>query len=691
MADELSIPGVTDKYKTNDLVNALMEVEKKPLYREQEQVEKYKTQQDAWRGVNQKISSLKESAKTLYSFENPFNNKLTESTDERAVTADADRDAEYGSFKIDVEKEATTDRFLSGNIDKDLKVEPGKYIYGVGSKTIEFNWKGGKITDFVKALNRRGTDLIKASLIGISSSKKSLLIEGLKTGNENKLVFKEQALAFAKQIDMVSDAKNDTKALAASASDFLVPSTNDAQAQENMPALSKDNVTSDGNTITIPARGGVEIPIPAGLNENGHQRLEFTFKASEVQDITQGLNDALSNPVLPDPGTVSYGGITLVNDQSETALEAQKALSLENLEPVTDNQFIFLKNKDGSETQIDISALPRNPETGEVTVAISLDEYPDAESLIIRNANTGKEVTMSMPQSYDASKNQGFAPNHAVSTAEDAIIKYEGITLTRPSNDIDDVVPNLTLHIHGKTDKTATITVNPDTESAKNALITFVGKYNQVMSELNILTTRKPEIIAELDYLTEEEQEAATKKLGMFQGDFTLTNGRTSFQRIVSSNYNYADTAEVTMLSQIGISTNASRGTSGYNASQMRGYLEVDEKKLDAMLKTNLDDVKHLFGYDSDGDMIVDDGIGYQLDKQSSSWTQVGGILATKISSLDTQIENSNKKISKLETQLDEKEANLKQKYANMEGTVNSLDSQRKSLSNFANQGNNRN
>ena len=145
------------------------------------------------------------------------------------------------------------------------------------------------------------------------------------------------------------------------------------------------------------------------------------------------------------------------------------------------------------------------------------------------------------------------------------------------------------------------------------------------------------------------------------------------------------------MLSQIGISTNASRGTSGYNASQMRGYLEVDEKKLDAMLKTNLDDVKHLFGYDSDGDMIVDDGIGYQLDKQSSSWTQVGGILATKISSLDTQIENSNKKISKLETQLDEKEANLKQKYANMEGTVNSLDSQRKSLSNFANQGNNRN
>ena len=58
MADGISIPGVTDKYKTNDLVEALMETERIPLKREQAQLEKYEEHQGAWRDVNQKISTL---------------------------------------------------------------------------------------------------------------------------------------------------------------------------------------------------------------------------------------------------------------------------------------------------------------------------------------------------------------------------------------------------------------------------------------------------------------------------------------------------------------------------------------------------------------------------------------------------------------------------------------------------------
>ena len=38
----------------------------------------------------------------LYSFENPFNNKISSSTEENAITAEATRSAELQSFKIDV-------------------------------------------------------------------------------------------------------------------------------------------------------------------------------------------------------------------------------------------------------------------------------------------------------------------------------------------------------------------------------------------------------------------------------------------------------------------------------------------------------------------------------------------------------------------------------------------------------------
>ena len=43
MAD-ISIPGVSDKYKTNDYIEALMQKEKVPLNHEQESLDRYKEQ-----------------------------------------------------------------------------------------------------------------------------------------------------------------------------------------------------------------------------------------------------------------------------------------------------------------------------------------------------------------------------------------------------------------------------------------------------------------------------------------------------------------------------------------------------------------------------------------------------------------------------------------------------------------------
>ena len=57
MAD-ISIPGVSDKYKTNDYIEALMKKERLPLTREQETLDRYKEQQSAWNGINQKMTSL---------------------------------------------------------------------------------------------------------------------------------------------------------------------------------------------------------------------------------------------------------------------------------------------------------------------------------------------------------------------------------------------------------------------------------------------------------------------------------------------------------------------------------------------------------------------------------------------------------------------------------------------------------
>lgn len=690
MAD-ISIPGVSDKYKTNDYIQALMQKERIPLNHEQESLDRYKEQQSAWRDVNSLMSSLRTSTKNLYSFENPFNNKLATSSEENAVTADADRDASYETFKIDVIQEAKADRFLSSELDKTSSVPKGKYTFQVADKTITFNWKGGKLTDFITSLNKRASNTLKLSLVGVNNSKSSLLVESLKTGYDSRLIFKDDALKYALENKIVEKNKKDVTEIGLSLEEFENPPEETKLPeveQTGLPSMTTAQLVKDeeSNKIVIPPRSGYSIKIADEFKAVDSERLEFTFSTGETEDITEALNILrTTRPELPEAGIATFETITIENEQSETNLPP---IPSEPLVPVTDAADFYVHNTDGSEVKIDTDKFAKDETTGEITVGINLREYPDIESFVVRNRNTGTQITLSPVSLYDEKKNLGYTAVNPISEAGDAVIKYEGIAITRPENKIDDVIPHVTLNIKQPTEKTAVIEISPDKDSAKNALIDFVGKYNQMLAEINILSENKPEIISELDYLSDSEREAEEKKLGMFQGDFSLTNGKSSMRNIVTASYKWSETAGITMLNQIGISSRASGNSGGaYNASQMRGYLEIDEKKLDSSLENDLDQIKNLFGYDSDGDLIIDSGIGYALDRQLTAWVQSGGIIATKNRNLDTQIKSSESKIKKLETQLASKEADLRSKYGQMEGTLNSLNAQSNTISSFANNG----
>ena len=685
----LNIPGVTDQYNTNDTVEKLMKIERVPLTREQNQLESLKTEKNAWRDVNSKLSSLRDNTKTLYSFENPFNSKLTSSSEEYAVTAEANRSASIQSFKVDVLQAASSDRFLSDELENDFKVPTGTYTYKVGEKQITFNWKGGSLKDFAAAINKRGNNIIKASIIGASAGKKSLLIEAVPTGKENRLIFEDDAKTFAFDSGMVDKIKSETQTFASSQNEILPVNKIEYDEPAYMPVLSltKTKFDEENQNATVEPRGAYQVKIPEKILRDQSLHLQFTVAQKETEDITPAINQTLLQPELPDAGSAEFGGIVINNNESDTNLNLPKEPPAP-LEPVLTNSVLYAVMEDGSEKEI-----PYTPaEEGKAAqIDIKLAEYPGIKALAVRNLNTGTTLEVSSIFALDPVKDLGYGPKHPVSTADDAIIKYEGITITRPSNKIDDVVPEITLNVHDKTEKTATIAVKPDVDSSKNAIIEFVGKYNQAVAELNILSQNKPEIIEELDYLTKDEQEAEQKKLGLFQSDFSLTNIKSNMAATISARYMFSDSAEITMLSQMGIATNAGGYSGGYSQSKLRGYLEIDEKKLDDALANHLDDIKMLFGYDSDGDLIVDTGIAYKLDKQISAYTQTGGILAMKTSSLDSKIKSSETKITKLESQMEKKEAELRSKYSQMEGSLNSLEAQQNTISNFTKQQQNQN
>ena len=320
-----------------------------------------------------------------------------------------------------------------------------------------------------------------------------------------------------------------------------------------------------------------------------------------------------------------------------------------------------------------------------LAVTVPLAEYGDVDALIVHNRNTDKTVTLSNIRIFDPKAAGDYVPVNPVSVAQDSVMKYEGISIKRETNEISDLVPGVTINLHEATGKTETVRIKPDTETAKESIIEFVGKYNRAMAEINILTQNKPEVITEIQYFTSDEKKAETEKLGLMLGDTTLNGVKASMQRITSNAYKTAGDAGYTMLSELGISTRATAGA-GVDTARLRGYLEIDEKKLDDALENHMDYVKALFGYDSDGDLIVDSGVGRQLDSILTPYTQTGGIFAMRTSGLGTKIDTTEKKIAQLDAQLADNEADLKAKYGQMEGTLSSLQSQSNAISNFSKQ-----
>lgn len=314
-----------------------------------------------------------------------------------------------------------------------------------------------------------------------------------------------------------------------------------------------------------------------------------------------------------------------------------------------------------------------------------MSEYGDIAGIAVQNTNTDKAAVLSNIRIYDPKATGDYIPVNPVSQAQEAVLNFEGIPVKRSTNKIDDLIPGVTLQLEDKTDKKETIAVKPDIEAAKNAIIEFVAKYNRLLAEINIVTSNQHTVIDELEYFTDDERKTAEENLGKLFGDTTLSALKNSLRQIVSNVYRKNADTDIRSLAQIGISTKSDT-SSGVNESRLRGYLEIDEKKLDEALKTSMEDVRYLFGYDTDNDVLIDDGVAFQVFKQIDPYVQRGGIFSTRTNGLTAQIKTSKDKIARYDKELEKKEQALRQKYGNMDGSLRSLQKQSDMISNFSKQ-----
>lgn len=330
-------------------------------------------------------------------------------------------------------------------------------------------------------------------------------------------------------------------------------------------------------------------PVDAKLKTNSTRQTDLstiTSLASTLKSSTSALADEVSylqrtTTVSNDAVSVTASGGTNVQDfklrvntlakqdiyQSSSFASKTSAFASTNdtlTFRIDDIDYNF--SVSASTTISDLADMINDKLDGKVTASILNTGGTNPYRLIIKSDKTGADNAITITSGNAATLTSlGYdnVANH-LQTATDANFTYNGVSVTRSSNTIDDLMVGVTItlnEVQESTESTA-VSIKQDWSDVKEQLTTLVGAYNDLMSNLNSATK----------YNNEE------KTAGIFQGVSQLTTFSASIrQQLLSID------EEGRSLVDYGIKLNDS------------GSLEFDEEIFDKKVKASPTDVEDYF------------------------------------------------------------------------------------------------
>jgi flagellar hook-associated protein 2 len=654
---DVFVPGLSSRFNTDKLVEDMMRLERVPRDRAENNLNSLESQRSWWQDVSRRITALRDSSRALFSFQNPFTGRAAFSSDDSVITATTTREAAEQESSFVVRQLAQADRFLSSPMSQDTQIDAGNYAFTVGANEINVNFAGGTIQEFADAVSRQGGSSLRASLMTVQPGTRSLMIESRVTGAENRLGFSGDSQNLALQLGIIGNAESST---------VQIPF--DENTVKNSSDRAQIAVTE--GTVALPALSSAQVPLNINVAQGSPLVLRLET-ATVLAPEEQEENAPPPGPDVPSSGSVTHAGITVYNQPSSAPMPEWMPPSAGPR--VDDLGVLSLVFSDGTS-----AALPAITDSEDFSQReYSLAEIAGGKTIValnMGNASTNRDVMLRSAVVLDPNApDSGMRPLNAVSTAQDAVIAMDGIEMRRPTNVMDDIIPGVTITARNVSDRPVRLNVQPDREVIKDSIITMVGNYNRLMAEINVLTRTDPTIVNELTYLSEDEAQQMMERLGAFSSDSSLGNLRNSLMRTVSAPYPTDAGRDLALLSQIGISTNAQR-TGGIDQSRLRGYLEIDEVALDAAIENNLPAVRQLFGSNSEGGLLINTGVAFNIDSIGRPFVETGGIISIKTGTIDSRIRQDTQRIATLDRQLASKESALRVQFAQMEQAFSQME-----------------
>lgn len=227
-----------------------------------------------------------------------------------------------------------------------------------------------------------------------------------------------------------------------------------------------------------------------------------------------------------------------------------------------------------------------------------------------------------------------------VQPAKDAAFTVNGLSVTRSSNTISDVVQGLTLTLSKEGSSTITVAKNPST--AVNAVTAFVTAYNAVVAQNSSLSA----------------YDAANEDASILTGDATLRSIQSKLGSLVNARVSGV-TGGLSSLSQVGVSL------------QRDGTLKLDTSKLTAALNDPDKDVASLFTQTTNGNK----GVAIQFNDWLTQATGTSGILSSRIDGLSVSIKSLDSRRDVINDRLVTIEARYRKQYSALDALTTSMSS----------------
>lgn len=250
----------------------------------------------------------------------------------------------------------------------------------------------------------------------------------------------------------------------------------------------------------------------------------------------------------------------------------------------------------------------------------------------------------------------GFAGNNPVNqTATDAKVKVDGITFTRSTNSLTDVVPGLTFTLKDTTNTPATVGLSRDTSAIKDKLNAMVTAYNDAITIMGEVSNPKSEF----------ETYGAT-----LVGDSTVRSIKQQLRQMIMGPSSTPGTG-VGAMWQMGISVSE------------QGVMSIDDTKLDTALANNYSDVVKTFTGNQNGLTVYSPaagGIAGDAVRKLTKMLGADGILVAQSQSAEKQNSKYQLDLEKLGIRMDSLLSRYQKQFASMDSMVGNVNSQKTSL-----------